>query len=189
MPREGSIVSANTEQPTVRLELCVRSLARTDQARQDTLIDRLEALAADDRVSSFDVTVWGDQLPLDRSPRTNTGRRLCHLLGRFEQWADQPGRAIRPFFETRDLASELTDTVRECQVMSLPEFALAEFHDDELVWISPHQNNNSTHSVDDHLDAIAATDPRRESPDRSLEGTVPREKPPVLERSSPDSRP
>lgn len=158
---EGPNVSNTTEQPTVELELCVRSLASpTDQERQEALLDRLEELAREDRISSFDITVWGDQIPLDREPRTATGRQLYRLLGTFERWADQPGRTIRPFFETRTRGFATTEPGRENQVLSLPAFALAEYHDGQLVWLSPHSRADSSHTVDDHLEAIPATESR-----------------------------
>lgn len=160
--------------PTVTLQLCVRSLApSTERKRLETVIDRLEQLASENRITSFNVTVWGDRMPLDRAPRTDAGRQLCHLLGLFEQWDDQPGRTIRPFFETHSRTCTLVDATIERREMALPELALAEFYDDKLVWVSPHMESNIHHTVEDHLDAISTTDRPANSIESAPEVTLP----------------
>lgn len=146
----------------VHLELCVRSLTgAADTCRLDGLIDEAERLVAEGEIDSFDTTVWGNQLPLDRPPRTDTGRVLYDLLGQFEQWADQGGRKIRPFFQSRNVTDEMATPGTERKVMTLPDVAIAEFHDGALEWVSPHQDANCIHSVQDHLSAISANEVSR----------------------------
>lgn len=151
-----------TNQSGVHLELCVRSLTGSaDTCRLDVLIDEAESLIAKDRIDTFDTTVWGDELPLDRPPRTGTGRALYDLLGQFELWADQGQRKIRPFFQSRTVTDELTSSGEEREVMNLPDVAIAEFRDGVLEWVSPHQEANCVHSVQDHLSAIATDEGAR----------------------------
>lgn len=143
----------------VHLELCVRSLTgAADTCRLDGLIDQAELLVAEGWIDTFDTTVWGDQLPLDRPPRTETGRALYDLLGQFEQWADQGERKIRPFFQSRTVTNEMTTPATTRKVMTLPDVAIAELHEGALEWVSPHQEANCIHSVQDHLSAIEANE-------------------------------
>lgn len=150
------------EQSGVHLELCVRSLTGSaDSCRLDGLIDEAEMLVAEGQIDSFDTTVWGDQLPLDRPPRTESGRALYDLLGEFERWADEGERKIRPFFQSRTIIDELATPGEKRKVMTLPDIAVAEFRDGALEWVSPHQEANCVHSVQDHLSAIAANEVSR----------------------------
>lgn len=150
------------DQSGVHLELCVRSLTGSaDTGRLDGLIDQAELLVAEGRIDSFDTTVWGEQLPLDRPPRTETGRALYDLLGQFERWAAEGERKIRPFFQSRTTSDGLATPGKERKVMTLPDIAIAEFHDGTLEWISPHQEANCVHSVQDHLSAISANEVSR----------------------------
>lgn len=139
-----------------RADLYVRSLSYpAAYSQQECLVDRLSELERDGVISGFDLHVWGKQLVLSEAvARTETGRRLLDRFNRFHQWAEAYSRPIGSFFEFKEIQSELTGD--EYTAVVFPVAVLAEYVDDELVFVAPCSVDGAVCSIDDRLDDLAA---------------------------------
>lgn len=134
------------EDPTVRVELYVRSLAPDSGERQDAVAARVAGLSEQEAVDGYEVEVWGNAVPLD------VDHPLAETVARFREWAREAD------VELLGLEERSTGTlVDERQVvLSLPTMALAEYRDGDLSCVAPHRRRDGTVCrVDDRLDALA----------------------------------
>jgi hypothetical protein len=152
-----------TETETIegtRAELFSRStLPRAAASRRDAIADRLRRLAADGHVSTVAFDSWTGKVPIDASAPERD------RYERFDDWADEVGVALDPFFETRECYST-TDGSRGTFLV-LPALCLALYRDDRLQTVYPHSTPTGARSVMDGLNAIETvrTDPRDFAPD------------------------
>jgi hypothetical protein len=138
------------------VELWVRSLARPAVCRQQSdLVSRLDRLADRDVIGGFDVRVWGREMVLSSGTvRTAPGRRFTNRYERFRRWADHRDASIEPFFERKDVASDITG--EEFTVVVFPVVALAEFDGDEVVHVAPCDRETGVVTVQERLATIEA---------------------------------
>lgn len=136
------------------LELFVRSLhPRGATQRQEAIISRLDRMEEADVIDGYTVSVWGDEIVRDGpSSETEMGRYVRDRLAEFQDWAAAEGVSIDRFYQTLTIDSELTGTTFERT--TLPIMALAEYEDDDLVYLTPHEGDE-VESVVDRLDVLA----------------------------------
>lgn len=141
--------------PTV--ELFVRSLQPEAAAeRQARLVDRLHSLEAAGVLADVDVTVWGEQLPLD-GPTAETAavRTYREQLEAAESWAADAGADLDGVLETRVVDRVLGDLTYRATV--LPLWLMVERVDGEITHVTPHEHATGTDTVPDRLDHLAAS--------------------------------
>ncbi|AWB26490.1 HTH domain-containing protein [Halococcoides cellulosivorans] len=140
------------------LELFVRSLhPQGAHQRQEAILERLEQLEGDDEIESFSVVVWGDQISRESvAARSLKGRYVLNRVAEFQQWALSTNVSLDSFYQTRSSGPE-SDVETETTIV-LPVMGLAEYQDGELVQVSPCTAGETVHTVQDHVDALAAGD-------------------------------
>lgn len=138
-----------------RVDLYVRSLSYpVAYSQQECLVDRLTQLEREGIISGFDLHVWGKQLVLSEAvARTETGRLLLDRFNRFHEWAEANSQPIGSFFEFKEIRSEMTGD--EYTAVVFPVAVLAEYVDDELVFVAPCSVDGAVCSIDDRLDDLA----------------------------------
>lgn len=142
---------------TVRLELYVRSLAPTGcRSRQEGVVDRLAQLESGGLIEEYTVDVWGRQLSLEGSPRSEAEARIRERIEAFQSWARTHGRSLDRFFPVDTVHSELTGEEYTC--VRVPVMTLAEYEGETLRFVTPSSDRETTHTVADHLEAIEAAD-------------------------------
>lgn len=136
------------------LELFVRSLApTTGLERQRALIDHLDRLESEGQIDGYNVNVWGEAVSLDAAfAETPTGRGVRSQIASFQQWALAENVSVQPFFEQKEKSSSITGD--EQTVITLPEITVAEYEENELVGMAPHQSAGETVTVRDYLDDV-----------------------------------
>jgi hypothetical protein len=149
-------MTTDRDQGRVRVELHVRSLApRAGGHRQERVIDRLDRLEAAGHIDEVTVDVWGRQVSLSSAAaRTDAGRYVLDRVASVREWADETGRSVASFFETRRVESEITD--EEYVALVLPTLTLAEYRDGDLAHVAPCSDGGEVTTVSDRLDVLAA---------------------------------
>jgi hypothetical protein len=137
------------------LTLFVRSLAPEGTGpEQESVIDRLDSLAARREISGYDVVVWGERLAHDSAiAATDAGESLRARIASFRRWADRADVSVEPFFPTHEVDSAVTGRSR--RVTDLPAMALAEYEDGELSYVTPNETATGAETVADRLAALA----------------------------------
>lgn len=153
-------------QPGSRIELNVRSLAsRTDSGVQERAVGLLERLHTRGEVR-FSVRVWGERVGLSTTAvETTCGQDLLERVGAYRGWANRANVSLEPFFESRATTSRITG--EEYTELRLPVLAMAEYEDDEVVYVTPHEDGGQVRSVADRLDRL-----ERLATDRGTLGAV-----------------
>ncbi|WP_136717174.1 HTH domain-containing protein [Halorientalis salina] len=149
-------MNADTTPEAVTVDLHVRSLVpRAGHTQQNAAIERLDDLESAGLLGAFNVHVWGHQVSLSTAAaQTDAGQFVLDRVERFREWADETGRSIDSFFETRRVESELRN--EEYAALVLPSLTLAEYHDDELAFVAPCSDGDAVCTVEDRVDALAA---------------------------------
>ncbi|WP_246983860.1 HTH domain-containing protein [Halorientalis marina] len=149
-------MTTDRDQGGIRVELYVRSLApRAGRRQQNSVIDRLEDLESAGRIDEFTVDVWGRQVGLSSvSARTGAGQFVLDRVASFREWADETGRSVASFFETRRVDSRVTGD--KYTALVLPSLTLAEFRDGELAHVAPCSDGDEVTTVADRVEALAA---------------------------------
>lgn len=151
-------MTTDRDQGRVRAELHVRSLApRAAQRQQERVIERLDRLESAGRIDEATVDVWGRQVSLSSAAaRTDAGRYVLDRVESFREWADETGRSVESFFETRRVASEITD--EEYVALVLPSLTLAEYRDGDLAYVAPCSDGDEVTTVPDRIDVLSASE-------------------------------
>lgn len=141
------------------VELYVRSLSPgSHHATREELLGTLADLEASGRIDAHSVHVWGRQVvPDSAAGRTEPGRFIQDRIAAFREWADDRGVTLRSLAGTREVRSAFTDETYTARV--LPEVVLAEYRGDDLQFVAPCVDGETTHTVADRLAAIAETGP------------------------------
>jgi DNA-binding Lrp family transcriptional regulator len=149
-------MTTQTTQEQVTVDLHVRSLTpRGGHGQQEAVIERLERLADTGQIDEFTVDVWGRQVSLSTAAaRTDRGQSVLNRVEAFREWADETGRSINSFFETRRVSSEVTE--ESYVALVLPLFTLAEYRDGDLAYVAPCSSGENVVTVTDRLDALEA---------------------------------
>jgi hypothetical protein len=162
-------MATRTQHPR-RVELYVRSLS-FDGARnnQKQAIETLRCLAVDNDIDALTVTVWGTEISLSSTAReTDTGAVVLDRLAEFKEWASDRDVSVAQFFETREVWSRVTG--EEYTAVVLPTICMAEYHDDDLQYVTPNVDGENTTTVIDRITELEAeheTERARASKDES----------------------
>lgn len=134
----------------IRAELYVRESLPTPATRSSqTIIARLERLAADEVLEEYSVTSWAKRLPVEGTEAPSQRDRY----NEFANWARTNGVRLTPFFGTRECYSMQTGEKRTELVF--PAICLVIYEDDELQTVAPHSTAETTVSVRDSLDRFS----------------------------------
>lgn len=152
-----------TNQPsgtTLQVELFVRSLSPdTGRGPQSAVLEELRRLEETDRIDELSVVVWGREIGLSTTAaRTETGRTILDRVGSFRSWAAANDRSLEPLLSTREVTSQFTGETHSTLV--LPTMLLAEYRDDELHHVTPHETDGTVATVADRLEALATSSDR-----------------------------
>lgn len=149
--------------PALETELFVRSLAPTGaRERQMAVLERLEELVERSILADVCVSVWGEQVDLRRDGgRTATGARVHDRIDDLRSWADDHGRTLEPFIETRQRCSTVTG--EDGTVLVLPVMLLAEYRDGAVAHVTPSADGNDVYSVVDRVETLEEATPPQPS--------------------------
>lgn len=136
------------------MELFVRSLApRASHDRQESLVERLEALAAAGEVGDYTVRVWGSRVDLSSAAvETGVGRFVRERVETFRSWRADNGLSTRPFFQEESVESTITD--EDYTAVTLPTATLAEYVDGELDFVTPCTDGDTVLTVGDRIEQL-----------------------------------
>jgi hypothetical protein len=139
---------------TPRIELYVRSLSPLGANQyQERLVDRLHRLAEQGAISGFSVTVWGGGLGIDTAmARTERGRRIRKRIAAFRQWARTENVSLESL-ERREVSKHLL-TEETVTVLDFPVMMMAEYADEELLYVTPFSVDGAVRTVSDRLDHL-----------------------------------
>jgi hypothetical protein len=145
-------------------ELYVRSLAsRTGCQRR--VIKQLKRLETGGHLDGIDVHVWGTEVGLSTTAvETAAQQAILDTVGEFRSWAADAGVSLDQFYENRRRVSGLTG--EEFATLRLPVLSLAEYEDDELVSVTPHERESGVRSVEDRLEMLANAGGEPPQPER-----------------------
>lgn len=140
-----------------RMELFLRSLSPpAARATQESIIDRLEQL--DDRggIREFALTIWGDRICLDGSPRTAMERTVRDKIDRFRRWERTHDASLAPAFTEREVDPLVGDPYT---VFHTPIITLAVYVGPEVWGVFPCEVDGERVTADDCLDAFLRRGP------------------------------
>jgi hypothetical protein len=137
------------------VELFVRSLSPShDGGHAETVLRGLDALET--VLDDYTVHVWGGAVGLDGPlAETDHARFVLDRVSTFREWASANDVSLLGF-ETRESHCEFTG--QDCRALSLPAVTLAEFHDEELVGVTPCRTADGVHNVGDRIEELAAVE-------------------------------
>nr|WP_255195228.1 HTH domain-containing protein [Halorarius litoreus] len=105
-------------------------------------------------VDDYEVVVWGAAIP------TDTDHELGARLDAFRAWAAETDAELVGV-EERQTGSLVDEPY---QVTTLPVLAVAEYHDGDLVAVTPSEQNGAIRTVADHVGALQEANPPVEQP-------------------------
>ncbi|MFB6074181.1 MAG: HTH domain-containing protein [Haloarculaceae archaeon] len=148
-----------TDMPTPQIELYVRSLLPDGaHERQEDVVDRLQRLDREGRIENFSVIVWGKQVSRESAAaHTEEGQYILNRVAEFKQWALSNNVSLESFYQTVDVASEVTD--ESYTAITLPVMGLAEYRDGELTHVAPCTKGETVHSIIDRLERLENGEP------------------------------
>jgi hypothetical protein len=148
-----------TDDESVRVELYVRSLlAGQARSQQDEVIERLGALEDADVIDEYQLVIWGRQAPASPAEtRTDAGLFTLNRVAVFSEWASANDLSVDEQFERRTVDSTITG--ESYQAVRFPVMTLAEYHGTDLAFVAPANGPETTHTVQDRLDAIETGTP------------------------------
>ena len=155
--RNSEMIPQMTLRPTLdpqeyRMELFLRSLAPpAARATQDVIIDRLIRLDDRDYIREYDLTIWGNRIRLDASPRTPTERTIHDTIDRFRRWERTHDVSLAPAFDEREVDPLVGDPYT---VFQPPMITLAVYAGDDVWGLFPCDVGGERVTVDDCLDAF-----------------------------------
>jgi len=151
---EVSPMPATETTGELRARLYVReTLPKPAKRCSQTIIARLERLAADGVLGEYSVTSWAKRLPIDGTEHPDQRARY----NEFSQWARHNGVRLTPFFDTRECYSMQTGKKR--QELVFPAICLAVYAGDDLQTVAPHARESATESVTDCLERLSDQPP------------------------------
>jgi len=155
-----------TETTAPRVEFFARAAVTGAGTRQREVIDRLEDLAASDRVAGVSTHTWEGRVrtPVDEEHEA----QAVDWFERFERWAERNDAALSPFFERTERTSEFTG--EEYEDLVFPVVCLAVVRDGSIEEVAPRREDGEVVDVADCLDRLADSDP---APDRRRAAPVP----------------
>lgn len=139
---------------TVTADLFVRSLVTAGSGRRlEGTMSTLDELAAGGALQSFDVTVWGDKVPIAGAVvDTDATRSLLDEVQQLREWAGAADADLLGFEECT--VGTLVEQSRPA--LSLPEMTLVEYRDGEIERVTPNVRDGVVTTVEDHLEMLAS---------------------------------
>jgi hypothetical protein len=135
------------------VELYVRSLS-SRTGRTERVVDHLRQLDASGEVADLSVTVWGEAVDLgSMAAQTPRGQAILETVTAVRDWADERGASVEPFFHRRETHSTITDETHT--TLQLPSLLLVERVGDELVRVTPHDDDGTVWTVTDRLEVLS----------------------------------
>lgn len=137
--------------PAITITCHVRASSLVEPV--DTTVERLCAFESSGAVDEVRVEAWPAEVPLEMSSEDS---EIVDRYDSFRRWADRCGVDLEPAFTVRHrrtLVSEGTDAV-----LVLPVVCLAISVDGELASVVPHDDGETTYTVDDALADVEALD-------------------------------
>lgn len=128
------------------LELYVRSLSSGTGIRVESIIDRLDAFAAEEYIDDYTVTVWGERISTGGAvARTDAGASIRRRITEFRQWAAQHDVTLEGGFGRKTVHSSITGETHE--FVTLPSIALAYRQDGDLEWVVPSSDESEIETI------------------------------------------
>lgn len=135
-----------------RMELFLRSLAPPGaRATQESILDRLKQLDADDRIRAYDLTIWGERICLDVAPRTETERAIHEAVERIRRWERTHDVSLVPGFEEHAVDPLVGDGYT---VLRPPVVALVVYEETDVWGVFPCRTDEHHVTVGACLDAF-----------------------------------
>jgi len=135
-----------------RMELFLRSLAPpAARTAQEAIIDRLKRLDDRGHIREFELTIWGDCIRLDTTPRTPTEKALRDKIDRFRRWERRNAVSLAPGFAEAEVDPLVDDTYT---VFKTPMIALAVYAGSNVWGVFPCDVDGESVTVDECLDAF-----------------------------------
>jgi hypothetical protein len=135
-----------------RMELFLRSLAPpAARTAQETIIDRLKRLDDRGHIREYELTIWGDRIRLDTTPRTPTEETLRDKIDRFRRWERRTDVSLAPGFDEREIDPLVDDAYT---VFRPPVIALAVYAGSNVWGVFPCEVDGDPVTVDACLDAF-----------------------------------
>lgn len=143
--------------PAREVALFVRSLSPSGaRERQATVRERLQSLARGPVVEDVCVSVWGEQVGLhERDGQVASGTGVRGQIEALRSWADEHGRTLEPFIETRQRRSTVTGA--DDTVLVLPVMSLVEYRDGDVCHVTPSADGDEVYTVVDRVETLEAT--------------------------------
>lgn len=138
----------------------VRLFVRADpelgcERQKEAVVDRLETLETDGRISSYETYVWTKAIRL-HGPLEGTAyyERVFDHVEAFEAWADEESVELNSGFKIEALDCEITDETY--RVLSLPSICIAVYENGELCAVYPHSTPDGCRTASRCLTEIEA---------------------------------
>lgn len=137
----------DTEPASRFVHLGIRSDLRIRGAF-DEVLDRLDTLAAEERLAGYDVTMWPAHVKFDVEPADDS---VLDRFLRFWSWAEAEDLRISPAFRIRQ-GSTMLDEYE--QVLDTPVMFAWVTVDEEIKALAPCSDGSVTYSLDALLDEL-----------------------------------
>lgn len=141
--------------PAPAIEVYVRELAPKEDPELRAFLDRIDRLASTDTIADSTVHVVGDEICPETAEVTDAGGHICQRMSEFSRWAEASGKRLDPFFRTTDVDRTITD--EEYTKISFPTVAIAEYVDEELQFVTPCMDGDTTITPRERIDALATS--------------------------------
>lgn len=137
---------------TVTADLFVRSLVTAGSGRRlEGTMSTLDELTTADELQSFDVTVWGDKVPIGGAVvKSDAVATLLAEVQQLREWANTSDVDLLGFEECT--VGTLVEQTRPA--LALPEMTLVEYRDGEIERVTPHVRDGVVTTVEDHLETL-----------------------------------
>lgn len=132
----------------VTVELHVRNeLPPPAEAQAAQVYEGLAVLAGKGAIDDLERSTWPSRTPIENP---DCGLRDTYLA--FQEWADDHGISLGPFFQTRECFTP--DRGGWTDWLVTPAMCLAVFEDGALSAVYPHTDGSETYTVQDGLEAL-----------------------------------
>lgn len=134
------------------MELFLRSLApAAARTVQESTIDRLKRLDDRGHIREYELTIWGDRIRLDTTPRTPTEVTLRDKIDRLRRWERRNDVSLAPGFAETEVDPLVDDAYT---VFQTPVIALAVYAGSNVWGVFPCEVDGESVTVDECLDAF-----------------------------------
>ncbi|MDY7081766.1 MAG: HTH domain-containing protein [Halobacteria archaeon] len=110
---------------------------------QANVVERIKKLGDAGKIDGYETQLW---------PGKVESSVKCEALDKFEifeEWADENGITLEPYFKRENVYSSFTDDEKE--IVVFPTVCVSVYEDGELLEVYPHSDGSHRYSVDDYL--------------------------------------